>query len=244
MNTPSPLEPLIRKLNSHVALDAADREAIRGLRHSLRDLPASAYLLREDDRPGDCAVLLHGIAFRQKMSRNGARQIVALQFAGDPIDLQHLFLNCADHSVQALTDIRVAMIPRAMLREVAASFPTVARALAIHGEIDASISREWLLNTGRRSARERLAHLLCEVCARLDRQQQVSVEGYELPMTQEQLGDALSLTSVHVNRTIRSLEQEGLISRHRRKIFFRDWASMREVAGFRDTYLHLGQQAT
>lgn len=243
MNTASPLEPLVRKLNRHVALGTADCDAIRSLRHSVRDLPASAYLLREDDKPGDCAVLLHGIVFRQKMSRNGARQIVALQFPGDPLDLQHLFLDCADHSVQALTDIRVAMVPRIILRDIAAAYPAIARAFAIHSEVDASIAREWLLNTGRRSARERLAHLLCEVAARLDRQQQVSNEGYELPMTQEQLGDALSLTSVHVNRTIRSLEQEGLISRHRRKIFFRDWASMREVAGFRDSYLHLGQQA-
>jgi CRP-like cAMP-binding protein len=100
------------------------------------------------------------------------------------------------------------------------------------------------LNIGRRDARTRLAHLLCEVATRLQGQDLVNDHGYELPMTQEQLADATALTNVHVNRTLKLLEEEGLIKRDRRAIRFPDWHALRAAAGFDPRYLHLGQQAS
>ena len=94
----------------------------------------------------------------------------------------------------------------------------------------------------RRDARSRLAHFLCEFAIRLDMQGLTGAEGYELPMSQEQLGDALGLTAVHVNRTIKSLEADGLIGRNRRRISFPQWDALRELADFSSRYLHLAQQ--
>jgi DNA-binding Lrp family transcriptional regulator len=65
--------------------------------------------------------------------------------------------------------------------------------------------------------------------------------GYELPMTQEQLADALGLTPVHVNRTLKTLEREGLLKREKRHITFPQWERLREAAGFNELYLHLDQ---
>ncbi|WP_375420525.1 Crp/Fnr family transcriptional regulator [uncultured Sphingomonas sp.] len=99
------------------------------------------------------------------------------------------------------------------------------------------------MNVGRRDARTRLAHLLCEVATRLQGQDLVNDYGYELPMTQEQLADATALTNVHVNRTLKSLEDEGLIKRDRRAIRFPNWQALKAAAGFDPLYLHLGQQS-
>ena len=107
--------------------------------------------------------------------------------------------------------------------------------------IDGSIFREWVMNVGRRDARSRIAHLLCEVARRLEAAGLIEEYGYELPMTQEQLGDATGLTPVHVNRVLMGLARDGLIERNKRFIGIPDWEALRRVGGFSETYLHLDQ---
>jgi CRP-like cAMP-binding protein len=108
--------------------------------------------------------------------------------------------------------------------------------------VEASIFREWVLNVGRRDSIAKLAHLLCELGVRLDAEGLAEDYGYELPMTQEQLADALGLTPVHVNRTLKALEAEGLIVRSKRSISFPDWKRLRHVGDFNQRYLHLEPQ--
>lgn len=242
LDTIRPLALLARKLQSHIALSAEDKEAILALPTTIRTLEPLTYLVREGEAATHCAVLISGFAFRHKLTGDGARQIVSVHVPGDALDFQHLFLDTADHNVQTLTRAEVAMVSRAALQELAQSRPMVARAITVAILVEASILREWVLNIGRRNARQRLAHLLCEVAMRLDAQGLATDYGYELLMTQEQLGDALGLTSVHVNRTIKSLESEGLIQRDRRRITFPRWQELRELADFSARYLHLQQQ--
>jgi CRP-like cAMP-binding protein len=238
----SPLELLVRKLGQHSVLDQRDREAILALPYTTRTLEPSAYTVREGDPPQSCAVLLSGFAFRQKVTADGARQIVALHIPGEALDFQHLFLDVADHSVQMLTRAELAFITRAALHELMQARPAVRQAILVAILIEASIFREWVLNVGRRDARSRMAHLLCEFAVRLEAQGLATEYRYELPMTQEQLADAVGLTPVHVNRTLKSLEADGLITRNRRQVSFPNWQRMREVADFTQRYLHLGPQ--
>jgi CRP-like cAMP-binding protein len=108
--------------------------------------------------------------------------------------------------------------------------------------VESSIFREWVLNVGRRNSRTRLAHVLCELGVRLEAEGLAEAYGYELPMTQEQLADALGLTPVHVNRTLKTLEAEGLIQRTKRNISFPDWNRLRAIGDFNQRYLHLEPQ--
>jgi CRP-like cAMP-binding protein len=124
------------------------------------------------------------------------------------------------------------------LRALVSERPAIMRAVLLDMLVEASILREWVTNIGRRSARSRLAHLLCEFACRLTAQG-FTGDAHELPMTQEQIGDALGLTSVHVNRSIKALEADGLISRARRHISFPDIAKLRDVGDFSSLYLHL-----
>ena len=161
---------------------------------------------------------------------------------GDPLDLQHLFLDEADHNVQTLTRSEVALIPRAELQKIARERPLVGVAFMVNMLVDASVFREWVTNVGRRDARSRIAHLLCEFAVRLERQQLTEEYGYELPMTQEQLADSTGLTPVHVNRTLKGLQAEGLIERDRRSVKFPHWERMKKAADFTERYLHLAPQ--
>ena len=234
----NPLELLVRKIHAHHPLSPEDRAAIVALPFKHRNLEARAYTLREGDRPDRCAVLLSGFAFRHKVTGDGSRQIMSIHIPGDALDFQNMFLHESDHNVQMLTRGTVAEIPREPLEKLVLENPDVARAVLVFTLVEASIFREWVLNIGRRDARSRIAHLLCEFAYRMEAQG-LSIESvYELPMTQEQLADATGLTAVHVNRVLQGLQREGLIQRERRIISFVDWQRLRDVADFNPRYLH------
>lgn len=234
-----PLALMVRRLEAHGEIAADDRQALLDLRFKSRTLEPSAYVVREGDRPIVCGVLLSGFAYRQKQTSDGLRQIVSLHIPGECLDFQHLFLGVADHSVQMLSRGEVAFIAMRDLQDLLAERPGVARAIMMTTLVEASIFREWILNVGRRDARGRLAHLLCEFAVRMRAQGLVGEGGYLAPVTQEQLADALGLTAVHVSRTLKSLEMDGLIERIKRTVTFRSWKRLSEIADFNLRYLHL-----
>jgi CRP-like cAMP-binding protein len=237
-----PLQPLLRKLRYWAKLDEADEQALLALPHEIREIQPQHYIVRERDRPTHSCVMLSGYSFRHKLVGTGLRQIVSIHMKGDLVDLQNSLLGIADHSVQTLVRSHVAMIPRDAVRELAFDRPQIGFAMWRDTLVDGSIFREWVVNVGRRDARTRLAHLLCEFALRLKVAGLGEQTNYELPMTQEQLADALGLTSVHVNRTIKMLEKDGLISRSTtRSIQIGDWKKLAAAGDFDSTYLHLHQ---
>jgi CRP-like cAMP-binding protein len=156
------------------------------------------------------------------------------------VDLQNSLLEVADHSVQMLTGGELGMIPREEVQRLCAERPAVARAMWVDTLVDGSIFREWITNVGRRDARTRISHLLCEFSLRIKLAGLGEEDTYELPMTQEQLADATGLTSVHVNRTIKLLDQQGLIERSNpRSIHIGDWKKLAAAGDFDSNYMHL-----
>jgi CRP-like cAMP-binding protein len=238
-NRDHPLRLLLRQFELHSPLGEVARRAILDLPFQLKSLEAGAYLVREGDRPVTCAVLVSGHAYRQKETSDGLRQIVSIHIPGEALDLQQLALEVADHSVQMLTRGQVAVIEQANIRRLMAAEPEIAHAVFTAVLIEGSIFREWVLNVGRRNARTRMAHLLCEFALRMEKAGLAGEDGFELPITQEQLADAVGLTPVHVNRTLKALEAAGLITRNKRIIAFPSWQKMRDVADFNQRYLHL-----
>ena len=242
-SVPAILEGMIRKFERRASLSDADREALLGLPFRMTRAEPGRYLVREGAVADHSILIISGLAYRHKISADGSRQIVSIHIPGDFVDLEGSLLKVADHNVQALTRCDLAMVPRPAIREMLLAHPQVAFAMWIDTLIDASIFREWIMNIGRRDARERLAHIFCEFALRLETAGMGSTTGYELPMTQEQLADASGLTAVHVNRTLKAMDAEGLIKRERRFILIPDWERLRAVAGFSELYLHLDQVA-
>jgi CRP-like cAMP-binding protein len=242
MSAPSDrtLEPLVRKLAYWAKLDGADEQALFDLPYRARNLERQAYIVREREKTTQSCLILSGFAFRHKIVVGGARQILSVHMKGDMVDLQNSFLGVADHSVQMLTAGEVAFIPRDAVKKVAFERPNVGMALWFDTLVDGSIFREWIANVGRRDAHTRLAHLLCEFALRLKVAGLGEATEYELPMTQEQLADCTGLTAVHVNRTLKSLEDERLIERRSsRTVTIGDWRKLAEAGDFDSTYLHL-----
>ncbi len=237
---PSALEPLVAKLAYRAELDAHDRAAILALPFALKTLERSQFIVRERELATHSCVMLSGFSIRSKIVASGERQIVAIHMKGEVVDLQNSMLKVADHSVQMLTPGKVAMIPREEVIRLASARPRVAQAMWIDTLVDASIFREWIANIGRRDARGRIAHLLCEFSLRLKSAGLGDETGYELPMTQDQLADATGLTAVHVNRTLKGLEADRLIERASpRAIAIGDWRKLADAGDFDSNYLHM-----
>ena len=237
---PSTLEPLVEKLAYRADLSAHDRAAIMGLPFTVRTIERAKFIVRERELATHSCVMLAGYSIRSKLTATGERQIVAIHMKGEAVDLQNSLLKVADHSVQMLSAGKVALIPREDLIRLTMERPQVAHAMWIDTLVDASIFREWITNIGRRDARTRVAHVLCEFAVRLRIAGLGEGTNYELPMTQEQLADATGLTSVHINRTLKALEHEQLIERpHPRAIWIGDWRKLAEAGDFDTNYLHL-----
>ncbi|HEY0012477.1 MAG TPA: Crp/Fnr family transcriptional regulator [Allosphingosinicella sp.] len=244
MRSNDTIERMIRRLETRVPLAESDREAIRALPFTFRTLEAANYLVREGEVPEICYVLVSGFAYRHKVTGEGARQILAVHMAGDFLDLQNSMLDVADHNVQALTRCEVAVVPVGALRSLAGAHPAVATAMWVETLVDAAVFREWIVNVGRRDALSRIGHLLCEFALRLRAAGLADDSGgYELPMTQEQIADAVGLTPVHVNRVLKELGRLDLIARDKRAVTIVDWDRLRHVGDFSARYLHMGDAA-
>lgn len=232
------LDIFARKLLSHSKLSRVEHQAILSLPFTLRQLEPGEYIMREGDHAKICPLLLSGFAYRHKLVADGGRQIVALKIPGDPLDFQSLYLRRADHNLQALTAVELAVVPLAALEKLALERPPFARAILVDILVEASIGREWLLNIGRRNALSRLAHFLCELVHRLNQTSSIAGDEVEVPLTQEQLADLLGLTPVHINRTLKTLEEAGAVQRKGRRLKLGNFDTLCRIAEFSDLYLH------
>ena len=233
---------LSNRLQDNATLTFAEIEAVRSLSYTVRAFEPGQYLLREGDRPKHCSFLVSGFVYRHKIVGNGGRQIVAVHLPRDFVDLQQGLLSQADHNIQALTGGSVLTVQADELIAQSRRHSGLAIVLFHQMLIEASIAREWLANTNRRDARARTAHMLCELAVRSESAGLGPRETFELPMAQEQLGDSLGLTAVHVNRTLKSLAGDGLIARDKRSVRVADWKTLCSVGDFTTGYLHLNDR--
>ena len=233
-----PLTTLARRWSKLSQLSHEDAEALLALPYTRKSFGKDAYIVREGQRTHECTVLLRGFAFRQKILRDGSRQIISIHIPTEFVDLQNGVLGLADHSVQSLNRSELAAIPREALIELTDRRPAIRMAMWTDTLIDASIFREWVVNVGRRDSRARIAHLLCELAVRLENIGMGRDGMFDFPLTQEQLADCTGLTSVHTNRTLQSLRKDGLVQLSARSLTVLDWDRLRQVGDFDELYLH------
>ncbi|RYE07779.1 MAG: Crp/Fnr family transcriptional regulator [Hyphomicrobiales bacterium] len=232
------IDTFLRKLELRDTLTVAEREALAACAESESDYPAGADLVREGDRPLESMLVTRGFTTRYRDSADGNRQIGAIHVPGDFVDLQSLILKHMDHSVGALSDCHVVKFPHSRLTALTREHPHLTRLLWLMTLIDSSIHREWLFAAGR-GAPEQLSHLICELYVRLAVTDLVVDQRFNLPMTQVELGEALGLSAVHVNRTLQQLRSEDLFTWQGQEVRILDWDGLRRRAQFDPTYLHL-----
>ena len=235
----SATNPLTLKLSSFTDLSATDRTHLDHLARSPTRMRAGEDLIREGDRPERVFLLLSGWAYRYKVLADGKRQIVAYLLPGDLCDAHIFILGKMDHSIGLLSNATVATVSRETMIDVTERSPAIARALWWSTLVDEAVLRHWLINVGQRDAYHRIAHLFCELWERASQVGLVSGGAFDLPLTQEQLGDTLGMTSVHTNRVLQRMRGEGIITFESKRLIIRDMQGIRRAADFNPNYLHL-----
>jgi len=233
------IELHLTKLRARDVIEAEEEAAIRESVAEIIEVPADRRVVRAGVPLDSCNILLSGIACRHKDLRDGSRQITELHVAGDYVDLHSFTLKYLDHDIIALTECRFAIVPHERMLELTERFPHLARVYWFATNVDAAIHREWELSLGRRSALSRLAHMFCELKVRLDLVGLAAENSYDLPITQKDLAECLGLTDVHVNRTLKELRGNGLVTFRGGKVQIPDWEGLQRVAEFDPAYLYL-----
>jgi CRP-like cAMP-binding protein len=233
-------EHLIRKLEQFARLSSDDKRVLQdAASHKIRELSPREDIIHEGQRPTHVNLVLRGWACRYKMLEDGRRQITAFLVPGDLCDLRMFILKEMDHSIAALTPMSVAEIPSDTILDITDSFPRIGRALWWNSLVEEAIARQWTTNLGQRDAVERLSHVFCELFLRLRCVGLTNSYSFDLPVTQEQLGDATGMSTVHVNRTLQEMREEGLIVLKGRILTIPDLDALQRTALFNANYLHL-----
>jgi CRP-like cAMP-binding protein len=224
------LPPLVLKLGRIVDLTAGDVTALARLGDSPRRC-AAGHTLVEAGRRISAAVLVHaGWAFRHRTLRDGRRQVMDFVLPGDICDPTVFVTPRADFSMQTLTDLSYSLIKAEDVLELVNHSPRIGAALWWAEAHEEAITRAHLVAVGRLSAYERVAYLLWELWTRLRMVNLAAGDGFELPATQELIADAAGLSFVHVSRTLRRLQQEGLIRRSHKTWRILDVTRLRELS--------------
>lgn len=240
-SSPSPptTNPLIARLRLLTGLSDDDLELLERACAAMRSSAAGTDIAPEGARPDGLHVVLDGWAARYKLLSDGRRQLPALLLPGDICDLDGLLLRRVHSGVCALTSCKVAMLPHTQIRALMDRRPAIREAFWWLASVENAVSAEWSVRLACRTADERMAHLLCELLLRLCTAGLSQTNGFALPMTQVDLADALGLSAVHVNRTLKGLRGRGVIALEDGWLTIRDYEALRTLAGFCADYLHV-----
>nr|WP_233150833.1 Crp/Fnr family transcriptional regulator [Sphingomonas sp. BT553] len=228
----------ITKLNGFVDLTADEVSALREATAFPRRFDARQDLIREGDTPGPVFVVLDGWVCRYKILPAGTRQIIAFLLPGDACDLHMGMFPEMDHSIQALTPARVAVIPQADMNGMMEKHRGIARAMYMAQLVDEATLRAWIVSMGRRSSAERVAHLVCELYLRAQGSGLATGSEFALPLSQIVLADTLGMTPVHINRVLKELRLAGTMKLARGSLTIIDPIRLVQIAGFDENYLH------
>ena len=235
----SSMTPFLQKLETRSKLTDEERQAILALPFHPRHVEANQDFVQQGEDVTHSCFVLEGMVGTFGQNKRGERQITSVFLSGDMIDLNTVVVTQAIADLQALTPTTILQVPHTALRAAAARYPGIAEAFWRECVIDAAILNEWVVNVGRRDARSRLAHLLCEIACRSGRTQIEDGFSFPFPITQNQLADMTGLTAVHVNRTLKSLREDKLIEMVHRAVRILDWDRLTRIGEFDPTYLRL-----
>ena len=243
LETQSIHSPMIAKLETLMRLTDEERRAVSELPMNVRELREDHDIVREGDRPSQACLLIEGFAHRYQAMGDGRRQIMSFHVPGDIPDLLSLHLSVMDHNLGTLAPSKCGFISHQNLQALMRAHPRIGDAFWRDTLIDGAIFRAWLAGIGRRNAYARIAHLLCELITRMRAVGLQNGNSVRLPLTQEEIGDALGLSTVHVNRVVQQLRADGLITWHTKVLTVNDFEELKRAGEFDPTYLHLRNQA-
>lgn len=206
---------LAERLSHYVRLTEAESLSLTQLEDQERSVRRGAVIIRENEGPRELYIVRSGWLHSSGVLGNGSRQILRFHFKGDILGLPLLAFADSPETVTAVTDAVLSPFSRERLAQIIADHPRLGALILGLSVAERVALADRLASIGRTSARARVGSLICEIVARMRRLGAVGNGGYvQLPLTQEDIGDATGLTSVHVNRMMRVLVEDGIIERN------------------------------
>jgi CRP-like cAMP-binding protein len=234
----SAIHILLKKLTALHDISANEQAALVATLTPPRTVMRGQDIVAEGSAPKHITVLLSGTACRYKALSKAKRHIFSFQYPGDMTDLYSYVMKRVDHGIGALSDCKVAHIPHENIAALCTKYPNLAYAFWRDSMIDTSILHSWALG-GSRNTVERIANLLCEIFVRLGAVGLAEIgKPLDFRATQRDLADALALSLVHVNKTLKVLKTKGLIRRTGTKLEILDWKMLQRIGNFDAGYLH------
>ncbi len=235
----SALQLFVNRLTSRSTLTRAEVTAVLNLTGRSKQIRGHVDLFRPGQQVDHTCLVVEGVVGRFGQSKNGLRQITCLYIAGDMADLPSVVSPNSGWGLSTLSNTTIMLVAHSDLRRVAATHPGIAEAFWRDCVADGSIFAEWVVNVGRRDAVSRVAHLFCEMAIRCEQAGLGDRHSFKLPITQSDLGDATGLTSVHVNRTLKALRHQSIVTAQSGMITVHDWARMARIGNFNAAFMLL-----
>lgn len=232
-----PTSPLTRKLAWFAELSQDEVGMVERLPAASRLVRRNREIVTEGRHYDSLFVLLEGVAIRYRVLHDGRRQVLNIALPGDFVGFPACFFETALYSITALTDTMLAPVPFARLMALFEQCPRLAATIFWSFGCEAAMYAEHLIDVGRRSALERVAHFLLELLIRLQVIGSAEGQSYRMPLTQELMGDALGLSVPHVNRTLRQLRDDDLVSIEDQRVIIKDFEGLSALADFDKIYL-------
>ena len=233
----APPRALNYKLSPRLPAVAEEATALLDLRSSSRTVRAGQEIVSEGRRCSGVFLITEGIALRYRVLRDGRRQVLNFVLPGDFAGVTSCRFDTAPYTVKTLTRATVAPIPLGRLIGLFDSQPQLAAKLFWSFAAETAILAEHLIAVGRRSATERIAHMLLELLVRLQLVGLADERSYRLPLTQETIGDALGLSVPYVNRVLRQLRDDGLVRITDQLVMIENIEELSVLADFEHSYL-------
>ena len=233
------MKPLMSRVGHYVDLNENDFENLLNLPHRIETRRPGEEIVAVGDVIDFVFVVESGWAIRYRILDDGRRQIVNFMLPGACFDMMSMAYAKADHAVSAATEVKLRRIRSSDFLKAISAQPRLATAFWWVAIQEEAILREQIIRIGRRSAKERVAHLLLELNRRI-----AAVEGQltnfiNLPFPQALFADALGLSVVHVSRTLTKLKAEGFITTKQGGIEILEREKMADMCDFDSRYLHL-----
>jgi CRP-like cAMP-binding protein len=237
-----PHKKLIARLQAVLGVSEHDGAALATMPHQIKTFAPGEYIWHQGDNTARCTIVMSGFLASEKViaARN---QILSIYLPGDIPDLHTLHLPVMEHDLSSIGTSTVASVSHSFLTDTLMKSPALMRAFWRETIIDAAIYRAWVGSLGSLRSLPRLAHLICELAARLEIVGLLKNDSFEFPFRQQNLADACGLSSVHVNRTVQELRQRGLIECEGRVIHLLKRRELEALAEFNPDYLHVGKYA-
>lgn len=226
-----------KKLSAYSVLADCDLVDLAMFNRRSRRFQRGQEVIHEGQITVSAFLLADGWACSFKSLPEGDRQIVDFQLPGDFVGLRSVLFQTSHHGVEALTPIEAFEVLSSDILDAFTRAPRTAAAVLWASARDEATVAEHLVNVGRRTAEQRVAHLLLELGARLSLAGIGDRSGYPCPLTQYHLADALGLSAIHVNRVLRHLREDGLVTFRKGEVIFDDPDRLRAVALFDSAYL-------